>query len=99
MAAKLIFKDRVLYDTGHIQEMVIWELPESVVGSAHHYKYSLFYGKPGERIIGYDNERPKGDHRHYRAHEEDYTFTTVKQLVADFMSDIEEQRRQKDENH
>jgi hypothetical protein len=98
MAAKLIYKNRIVYDSGHIQEMVIWGLPEPVVGSSHHYKYSLFYGKPGERIIGYDNERPKGDHRHYRKDEENYTFTTVKQLVDDFMSDIEEERSLDDGN-
>jgi len=28
-------------------------------------KYSLFYGRAGSRIVGYDNERDKGDHRHY----------------------------------
>lgn len=95
MAAKLIFRDRIVYGDGHIQEMVIWKIPESVVGSTHQYKYSLFYGKPGERIIGYDNERPKGDHRHYREYEENYTFITIKKLVDDFMSDIEK-RRQKD---
>jgi len=74
--------------------MVIWGLPESVVGSRHQFKYSLFYGRSGERIIGYDNERPKGDHRHYRTDEEDYTFTTIEQLINDFLSDVEEERRQ-----
>jgi len=94
MAAELIFRDRTTYDSDYIQEMVIWKTSAPVVGSKHHYKYSLFYGKAGERIIGYDNERPKGDHRHYRSHEEDYTFSSVKQLIDDFLSDVEQERRQ-----
>ena len=39
-------------------------------------------------MVGYDNERPKGDHRHYGSVEEPYTFFTVEQLVADFMRDV-----------
>jgi len=94
ITAELIFRDRTTYNGGYIQEMVIWKTPVPVVGSKHHYKYSLFYGKAGERIIGYDNERPKGDHRHYRLNEEDYTFTSVKKLIDDFLSDVEQERRQ-----
>lgn len=93
MKAKLILKDRVVYSGGYIQEMLIWEVPMPVVGSQHHYKYRLFFGRPNERIIGYDNERPKGDHRHYREHEKAYTFTTVQQLVQDFIADVQAQRQ------
>lgn len=38
--------------------------------------------------MGYDNERGKGDHRHYGDLEEPYAFTTVEQLVADFEADV-----------
>jgi len=37
----------------------------------------------------YDNERGKGDHRHYGAREEPYNFTTVESLWADFQADVE----------
>jgi hypothetical protein len=46
----------------------------------------------GERIVGYDNERPKGDHRHLGGREEPYTFTTVENLVRDFLADVERWR-------
>jgi len=49
-------------------------------------KYSLFYGRPAAREVGYDNERGKGDHGHFRGMES--SFTTVKQLLADFWSDL-----------
>jgi hypothetical protein len=49
----------------------------------------LFYGRPGVREVCYDNERGKGDHRHFSGVETPYSFSTVEQLVADFWSDVE----------
>jgi hypothetical protein len=56
--------------------------------SEHDLKYSLFYGRPGVREVGYDNERGKGDHRHVKGIESPYVFTTVEQLMVDFWSDV-----------
>ena len=53
----------------------------------------LFYGRDGERLIGYDNEPGRGDHRHYGNHEEPYTFTGPEQLIADFLADLHAARR------
>jgi hypothetical protein len=72
--------------------MRIWRLPESDAERPHGLKYSLFYGRAGQRIIGYDNERGKGDHRHYRDQEEPYAFSTPEQMVADFLDDVERER-------
>lgn len=55
--------------------MVIWRVPSPVPPSAHRLKYSLFYGRPGVRAVGYDNERGKGDHRHFEG-------------AVDFWSDV-----------
>jgi len=77
--------------------MTIWELPQPDVERAHGMKYSLFYGYPGERLVGYDNERGKGDHRHYGNSEERYAFTSVEQMIADFEADIVKLRGDKDE--
>lgn len=41
-------------DDGAIVEIVVWALPAPVPGSSHRFKYRLFYGRPGERIVGYD---------------------------------------------
>ncbi|SOE86960.1 hypothetical protein SAMN05446935_7495 [Burkholderia sp. YR290] len=90
----LLFEDRVDYPDGAIAELRILKLPEADSERAHGLKYSLYYGRDGERIIGYDNERGKGDHRHYRDREEPYTFTTVRQMVADFLNDVERERNQ-----
>ena len=53
-------------------------------------KYRLYYGAAGINRVRYDNERGKGDHRHLGDREEDYVFTTVEQLLADFESDVNE---------
>jgi len=90
--AELIRRQKSILSDGAILEMVIWRLPEPVAGSAHKYKYRLYYGRAGERIVGYDNERPKGDHRHLDGVEEAYTFTTVEDLVRDFLTDVEKRR-------
>ena len=90
--ATLLFEDRMVYPDGAILEMRIWRLPECDAERLHGLKYSLFYGRNGRRIIGYDNERGKGDHRHYGEREEPYPFTTAQQMVADFLDDVERER-------
>jgi len=87
-SVRLVLHAKRVYDDGGIVELKIWAAPEPVPGSRHSLKYSLYYGKAGERLVGYDNERGKGDHRHYKDREEAYSFTTVEQLVADFEADV-----------
>ncbi|MGE0581846.1 MAG: DUF6516 family protein [Steroidobacteraceae bacterium] len=90
--AEILLRERMEYDDGTFVEMVIWKLPAPVRGSGHDYKYRLFYGRIGERLVGYDNERTKGDHRHISGREEPYAFTDVESLVRDFLSDVERMR-------
>lgn len=73
-------------------EMVIWQVPHPVVGCAHPYKYRLFYGRNGARIVGYDNERGKGDHHHRDGREQPYRFTTVETMVEDFLAEVRKRR-------
>lgn len=93
MKAALLYRHREDFDNGAILEVVIWRLPEAVQGSQHLYKYRLFYGYPDRRIVGYDNERGKGDHRHYGERESPYHFMTPEQLMNDFLADVEQARR------
>jgi hypothetical protein len=91
--ALLVLHRKRLYDDGAIAEMKLWLLPKLVRGSRHPFKYSLFYGRNDVRLIGYDNEAGKGDHRHYGDHEEVYHFTTPERLMADFLADVLAARR------
>ena len=86
--AELIFEDRIDFEDGAILEIVVWRVPFPVPPSPHDLKYSLFYGRPGVREVGYDNERGKGDHRHFRGIEAPYEFRTVEHLFQDFAADV-----------
>lgn len=97
MKARRIFYDKALLPEGFILEMVIWQLPEQSKERPHGLKYRLFYGRNGVRMVGYDNERGKGDHKHIVNVEMPYRFTTVEQLVMDFLADVEEINRAKRE--
>lgn len=88
MKAELIYKDKRILPDGAIVEMVIWKLPSPVKASPHRYKYRLYYGRSGVRIVGFDNERGKGDHCHLDGVEVPYAFTTVETLVSDFLIEV-----------
>ncbi len=66
MKAVRIFYDKTVLPDGAIVQMTIWQLPRSTSERPHGPKYSLFYGGPNGRIVGYDNESGKGDHKHIR---------------------------------
>ena len=89
MRAQRIFYDKALLPDGSIVEMVIWQLPKSSSERPHGLKYRLYYEKDNERVVGYDNERGKGDHKHIYNTEKRYRFTSVEKLIADFLADIE----------
>ncbi|WP_353239295.1 DUF6516 family protein [Limnohabitans sp.] len=89
MKATRIFYDKAVLPDGFIVEMVIWQLPTSSPERPHGLKYRLYFGRDRQRIVGYDNERGKGDHKHILDVEKRYKFTTPEKLVEDFLADIE----------
>ena len=89
MKATRIFYDKVVLPDGAIVEMTIWQLPKLSSERPHGLKYSLLYGLDGVRIVGYDNERGKSDHKHVGEMETRYRFVSVEKLVADFLADVE----------
>ena len=97
MKAKRIFYDKAVLADGAIVEMTIWQLPQATMERQHGLKYSLFYGHDGQRLVGYDNERGKGDHRHIGAVETRYKFVSIEKLVADFLADVERVNNEHDE--
>ena len=70
---------------GAILEVVIWKVPKPVPPTDHGYKYSAVYVVDGVRIVGFDNERGKGDHCHLDGIEVPYAFTGVDQLIEDLL--------------
>ena len=88
MKARLIIRDRRIFADGSLIDIVIWRVPEPVPPTEHGLKYRLFYGRRGRRIVGYDNERGKGDHRHIDDREEPYRFVDLERLLDDFAADV-----------
>ena len=86
--ATLIMDQKFHLDDGRIIQMKVWRLPDRNEERPHGLKYSFFFGRPGERIVGYDNEAGKGDHRHYREREEPYRFESLERMIRDFQEDV-----------
>lgn len=82
--AEKLLDVRLETDDGFLIALRLWGVPEPVPPARHRFKYALFYGRPGERLVLFDNERGKGDHRHILGVESRYEFSTPEQLLADF---------------
>lgn len=93
MRAALITRFKDITPDGDVIELVVWRLPKPVPPCTHDYKYRAVYVVDGKRIVGFDNERGKGDHRHVRGREEAYLFTTVDRLIEDFIAAVDVARR------
>lgn len=55
--------------------------------------YTLYFGRNGQRIVGFDNERGKGDHCHIDGVERPYRFVDIERLIEDFIAAVEERRK------
>src|SRR6266568_8008849 len=88
MKATEIVRTRIIYSEAAYAELVLWQLPAPLTGSAHRFKYRLAYVVRGECVLRYDNEAGKGDHRHYGGKESAYAFTGPDKLTAAFQADI-----------
>jgi hypothetical protein len=90
MKAKPMIRRSEVRDDGSAIHLVLWELDEPLPPCRHRFKYRLAYVVAGVCVVRYDNERGKGDHRHFGDREEPYAFSTPRQLIADFMADVKE---------
>ena len=90
--AELLHREKRSY-AGGVVEIVVWRVPDSVTPSERSYKYRLVFVRGGKRVVGYDNERGKGDHRHIRGREEPYRFESPERLIDDFLADVERSRK------
>ncbi len=85
--ARPLLNEKIAYGAGSVH-IVVWQVATPVPSSAHPFKYRLVYVVDGQRRVGYDNERGKGDHKHLGATETCYTFTDVATLINDFWNDV-----------
>jgi hypothetical protein len=92
MVAQLITSIKNVNPDGSILEVVIRKVPKPVPPTEHGYKYRAVYVVDGVRIVGFDNERGKGDHCHIDGKELPYAFIGVDQLLEDFIAAVETRR-------
>ena len=85
--ATLILHDKQIDTLGNTVELKLWRVPPDAERT-HGIKYSLVYIAHGRRVVGYDNERGKGDHKHIDGIESSYQFIDPQQLKADFLADV-----------
>jgi hypothetical protein len=78
-----------------VVEFKVWQVPKS-----GHYpegvKYSFFATRSGKVLVGYDNHKPKGHHRHFAEKEGPYAFEGFEKLRADFSADLAEALKRED---
>ena len=84
-----MFSEMRVFEDGAIMEIRIWSAPVPPPPSRHGYKYSLYYGQAGRRLVGFDNERGKGDHKHIADRETACAFVSISALLADFRAEVE----------
>jgi hypothetical protein len=92
MKATLITRFKDVTPEGGVIELVVWRVPAPVPPSEHRFKYRAAYAVNGVRVVGFDNERGKGDHCHVRGAERRYKFVSVEQLIEDFIAAVEAAR-------
>ena len=92
MAAQLTTAIKNINPDGSLLEIVIWKVPKPVPPTEHGYKYRAVYVVDGVRIVGFDNERGKGDHCHINGKELPYAFKGVDQLLEDIIAAVETRR-------
>lgn len=86
-AEPLLQERRVLAEDSFV-ELVVWQVPKPLLGSAHGFKYRLALIVGGKCVLRYDNESGKGDHQHLDGVETLYPFQSPARLLADFWNDV-----------
>ena len=90
--SRLLLRERHVLSENSFAEMVIWQLPRRLPGSAHRFKYRLAFVVDEVCVMRFDNETGKGDHKHVAEQEVAYVFKSLEQLVADFWDEIDRWR-------
>lgn len=92
MKAELVTRFKDITPDGAVIELVVWRLPRPLPPSVHGYKYRAAYSVDGVPVVGFDNERGKGDHCHLDGKEMPYAFLGVERLVEDFIAAVAARR-------
>ena len=92
-----LLDERERLDDGAIVALRLWRVPRPVPPATHPFKYALFFGRPGEPLVLFDNERGKGGHKHILGVESPYVFESPEKLIEDFRAAVEAVRAEEGE--
>jgi hypothetical protein len=88
MQARLLLHERQAIGENRSADIVIWQVPRGVRGSAHDYKYRLAFVVDEICVPRFDNEARKGDHKHIGETEVPVVFVDLRQLASDFWDEV-----------
>ena len=90
MKAALLFHEKRIVMNPKTEEVAVveiktWKVPKSK-DYPHGRKFSLFLVSEGKTIVGMDNHKPKGPHRHRGDRQIPYEYVDDDRLLSDFWS-------------
>ena len=98
MGAILLRREKYVDTDGDLVELVFWQVPRSAAyPDGIRYRLAFLRARTKRPAVLYDNHHPKGHHRHHGAVQVKYTFTTVDQLMADFLGDVQRAKARRTE--
>jgi len=90
MRAALFRRERYVDADGDLVELVLWQVPRSAAyPDGIRYRLALLLAGTKKPAVLYDNHHPKGHHRHRGTLQIAYTFSTIDQLLMDFLADVQ----------
>ena len=89
MGAILLRREKYVDADGDLVELVLWQVPRSAAyPDGIRYRLAFVLAGTTKPAVLYDNHHPKGHHRHHGAAQTEYTFSTVDELLADFLEEV-----------
>ena len=90
MGAILLRREKYVDADGDLVELVLWQVPRSAAyPDGIRYRLAFLLAGIKKPAVLYDNHYPKGHHRHRGASQIAYTFSTIDQLLMDFLADVQ----------
>jgi hypothetical protein len=89
MGAILLRREKYVDADGDLVELVLWQVPRSAAyPDGLRYRLAFLVTGTTKPAVLYDNHHPKGHHRHCGDVQIAYIFSTVDQLLVDFLADV-----------
>ncbi len=90
--AALIHEYHKRFSDGARVDIIIWRLSYISTERPHGLKYRLNYClADGSILVRYDNKKGKADHKHIEGVQLLYEFSSIRQLLLDFKTDVRKQ--------